>query len=109
MNTKVEVSLFSAAAVVNFLLDLCCDLYMQLYYILIYKLIKCDVVNRFPALITDYRFLTSHHVYENGYYILFKKTVLYVINRTINTCILGNARFISRLEHDISLVRCPHS
>ena len=35
----------------------------------------------------------------------FSKTVLYIINRKM----LGNTRFISRVEHDMSLVRCAHS
>ena len=38
----------------------------------------------------------------------FSKTVLYIINRKIHAC-LENTRFISRVEHDISLVRCAHS
>jgi hypothetical protein len=39
----------------------------------------------------------------------FSKTVLYIINRKIYTWVLGNTRFISRVEHDISLVRSAHS
>jgi hypothetical protein len=38
----------------------------------------------------------------------FSKTVLY-IKKQNNTWVLGNTRFISRVEHDISLVRCAHS
>jgi hypothetical protein len=30
-------------------------------------------------------------------------------NKQKNTCVLGNTRFISCVEHDISLVRCAHS
>ena len=30
-------------------------------------------------------------------------------NKQKNTWVLGNTRFISRVEHDISLVRCAHS
>jgi hypothetical protein len=30
-------------------------------------------------------------------------------NKQKNTWMLGNTRFISRVEHDISLVRCAHS
>ena len=30
-------------------------------------------------------------------------------NKQNNTCVLVNTRFISRVKHDISLVRCAHS
>jgi hypothetical protein len=39
--------------------------------------------------------------------IAFKDCPLY--NKQKNTWVLGNTRFISRVEHDISLVRCAHS
>jgi hypothetical protein len=39
----------------------------------------------------------------------FSKTVLYITYRKAKTLVLGNTRFISRVEHDISLVRCAHS
>jgi hypothetical protein len=39
--------------------------------------------------------------------IAFQRLSLY--NKQKNTWVLGNTRFISRVEHDISLVRCAHS
>jgi hypothetical protein len=39
--------------------------------------------------------------------LFFTKFCLY--NKQKNTWVLGNTRFISRVEHDISLVRCAHS
>ena len=44
-----------------------------------------------------------------GYFILLEKTVVYIINRIIHACVLGNTRFISRVKRNISLVRCAHS
>ena len=41
------------------------------------------------------------------FYIARKDCSLY--NKQDNTCVLGNTRFISRVKHDISLVRCAHS
>ena len=38
------------------------------------------------------------------FYIARKHCSLY--NKQNNTCVLGNTRFISRVKHDISLVRC---
>ena len=38
------------------------------------------------------------------FYIARKDYSLY--NKQNNTCVLGNTRFISRVKHDISLVRC---
>ena len=37
---------------------------------------------------------------------LFKDCPLY--NKQKNTWVVGNTRFISRVEHDISLVRCAY-
>jgi hypothetical protein len=37
----------------------------------------------------------------------FSKTVLYIINRKIHGCF--ELQIFSRVEHDISLVRCAHS
>ena len=39
--------------------------------------------------------------------LFFTEFCLY--NKQKNTWVLGNTRFISRVEHDISLVRCAHS
>jgi hypothetical protein len=39
--------------------------------------------------------------------IAFQDCPLY--NKQKNTWVLGNTRFISRVEHDISIVRCAHS
>jgi hypothetical protein len=38
--------------------------------------------------------------------LFFTEFCLY--NKQKNTWVLGNTRFISRIEHDISLVRCAH-
>ena len=40
-------------------------------------------------------------------YIARKDCSLY--NKQNNTCVLGNTRFISRVKHDVSLVRYAHS
>ena len=40
------------------------------------------------------------------FYTARKDYTLY--NKQNNTCVLGNTRFISRVKHDISLVRCAH-
>ena len=57
----------------------------------------------------NYRFSNNHYsLLMHGYFILLKDCSLY--NTPNNTCVLGNARFISRVKHDtISLVRCAHS
>jgi hypothetical protein len=51
-----------------------------------------------------YRFSNIAFLYKLS---LFKDCPLY--NKQKNTWVLGNTRFISRVEHDISLVRCAHS
>jgi hypothetical protein len=38
--------------------------------------------------------------------LIFKDCPLY--NKQKNTWVVGNTKFISRVEHDISLVRCAH-
>ena len=52
----------------------------------------------------NYRFSNIAFLYKLS---LFKDCPLY--NKQKNTRVLGNTRFISRVEHDISLVRCAHS
>ena len=49
--------------------------------------------------------LTCEIIYDN--LTVFKDCPLY--NKQKNTWVLGNTRFISHVEHDISLVRCAHS
>ena len=76
----------------------------------VYELLM-SILKRFRALI---KVIISHvrlfMIISHVKIIAFQISLFCTIyNKQKNTWVRGNNRFISRVEHDISLVRCAHS
>ena len=68
--------------------------------------LTCEIIyDNFPC--ENYRFSNNYHAFLWIFYIARKDCILY--DKQNNTYVLGNAWFISRVKHNISLVCCAHS